>query len=82
MVDQLVEAESGSLTWQPMLVEGLTTVNNPSKPRFLVFMSGIGIKYTFLMDSAVGTTWIPTLIELEVADAETVTVPGWVPFPE
>jgi hypothetical protein len=82
IVDLMVVTEYERMTWQRMPVLGLEPIANPTKPRFVLFMSGHGARHTFLMDSAAGATWILTEgIEVKVADGETVTLDGWVPLP-
>jgi len=83
MVDLMVSTTDDQLTWQPMPVLGLEPDPKANKPRFVIFISGHGARYTFLMDIRTGDTWILTRdIELPISDDETVSLDGWVPLPE
>lgn len=57
-VYQLVKTQDGDLTWQVMLIEEQYDVPNPNRPRFVIFSSGLAVRYTFLMDSDTGQTWV------------------------
>ena len=78
-VDQLVETQDGALTWQGMLVLDLPDVSSTRTARFAIFASGIAARFTFLIDSQTGRTWVLT----SLADTEGSDPPvGWLPFPE
>lgn len=61
-VFQLTDTSGGNqdrLVWREMLVLDAPKVAIPSvKPSFQIFISGIGIRYTFLLDVTTGKTWI------------------------
>lgn len=55
---QMVRAEDKSLTWQPMKKE--ETINDTQKPdtiNYQLFSSGLGIKYTFILNTNTGLVW-------------------------
>jgi hypothetical protein len=82
-VDLMVATKDDGLTWQPMPVIGLEPIADARRPRFVVFISGHGARYTLLMDSVAGTTWLLTSgIQVDVAEGETATLDGWVPLPD
>lgn len=68
---QLVRTQEGGLTWEIMVVQGLPNVS-PTRPRFVIFTSGIAARHTFLMDCDTGQTWVLTSI------SESVVL--WKPF--
>lgn len=56
-VDQLVSDPDGDSYWQEIPFASRPNCGNASKPRFLLFLSGLAAKFTFLIDTAIGTTW-------------------------
>ncbi len=56
-VHQLVKTENDDFAWEAMLVEGHDALY-PKRPRFVIFSSGIAARFTFLMDSDTGQTWV------------------------
>ena len=81
-VDQLVRTRSDRYAWEKMPVTGLPKINNPNKPRFIIFTSGIAVRYTLLMDSKTGKTWVLTAVEVQIAEGETTTINVWEPIEE
>lgn len=81
-VHQLVETQSGGNAWEQMIVQGLPKIPTPSKPRFIVFTSGLAARHTFLMDSNTGQTWILSTTEVPIAEGKTTTINVWYPFEE
>ena len=79
-VDQLVETQDGSLTWQGMFVLGLPDVSTTRKARFTIFASGIAARFTFLIDSQTGRTWV--LNSLSDTEDGSDQLVGWIPFPQ
>lgn len=68
-VQELVESPDKQLHWQPMVVEGIESdlklgdtsglpPPNPRFGRFQIFLSGITVKDSFLIDTRTGMTWI------------------------
>ena len=73
-VAQLAEAEDGALTWQVMFGVDLPEVHSAQTARFSIFASGIAARFTFLIDSHTGQTWVLNSFSDDVA--------GWSPFVE
>lgn len=79
-VDQLVETQDGTLTWQRMLVIDLPDMSSTRKARFTIFTSGIAARFTFLIDNQTGKTWVlNSLWDTEEGSDQLV---GWIPFPQ
>ena len=76
-VYQLVKTQRGGMTWQSMLIEGSPKVSNPTRPRFVIFASGLTVRSTYLMDSDTGLTWVLTKFDL---GGESLKVTGWRPL--
>jgi hypothetical protein len=79
-VAQLVTTSSDGMAWEQMLVKGFPAIQNPNKPRFIIFTSGIAVRHTFLMDSVTGKTWIVTSVEVPKESGESDTINVWEPF--
>ena len=79
-VGQLVETQDGALTWQEMLVLGLPAISSTGKARFTIFASAIAARFTFLIDSQTGNTWV--LNALYDTEDESGQLVDWVPFPQ
>ena len=47
----------GLLYWSELDVQYLPEIEHPTKPRFILFTSGIVVRHTFLMDTETGSTW-------------------------
>jgi hypothetical protein len=61
------------VVWQDMPVDGLKPVDNPTRPRFQIFTSGITARDTFLVDTDNGATWrLTTVHDKTGAGAEIV----------
>ena len=56
-IHQLVKTPDGGNAWEPMLVQGISEISNPGRPRFVIFTSGLAARHTFLIDSDTGQTW-------------------------
>ena len=79
-VDQLVETSDGALAWQGMFVLGLPDVSSERKARFAIFASGIAARFTFLIDSQTGQTWV--LNSFSGTEDGSDGFVGWIPFKE
>ena len=76
-VSQLVATSSGRYAWDAMFVKNIPKVSNPVKPRFILFMSGIASRHTYLLDSFTGKSWALTT----TTDGKTKkTTNFWNPF--
>ena len=57
-VYQLVKTVNDDFVWEAMLLEGYYDMPEPNRPRFVIFSSGLAVRFTFLMDSDTGQTWV------------------------
>jgi len=57
-VDLLVKSETEGYSWEDMPVTGLPRTVSPTKARFQLFTSGIAVRFTFLLDTDTGKSWI------------------------
>ena len=79
-IDQLVETQDGAMTWQDMFVLDLPDLSSTHKARFMIFTSGIAARFTLLMDSQTGRTWV--LNSWSDTEDGSDQLVGWFPFPE
>lgn len=55
---QMVRAEDKSLTWQPMKKEeSIKDIQKPDIINYQLFSSGLGIKYTLILNTNTGLVW-------------------------
>ncbi len=57
-IDQIASTVNNRTVWESMEIEGLPIITNPTKPRFMIFTSGIAVRHTYLMDTDTGRTWV------------------------
>lgn len=61
IVSQLVEGENQELTWQTIGTDSKLTLDDylatGTRVNFQLFISGLGIRYVFLIHIHTGTTW-------------------------
>ena len=76
----LVKTLNGGTAWEAMLVEERPELPRPTKPRFLVFTSGLAARHTFLMDTETGKTWVLTTTTFPVAGNDPLETTSWRPF--
>jgi hypothetical protein len=81
-VAQLVKTEDVVNTWEEMTVLNLPPVKAPLHPRFQLFTSGVAAKYTFVIDTETGKTWVLATDKKKRADGTEYEVHSWVPFAE
>ena len=81
-VAQLVKTEDDDNTWEEMTVLNLPPVTAPLHPRFQLFMSGLAARYTFLIDTETGKTWVVVTGKKKRADGTEYEVNSWQPFAE
>ena len=67
--------------WQDTPVDGLKPVDNPTRPRFQIFTSGITARDTFLVDTDNGATWRVTTIHDKTAAGADIEYTAWEPVP-
>ena len=76
-VSQLVENQKGDQSWQEMKIIGLPKVKAGNHPHFQIFLSGIAVKSSYLIDVDTGRTWTFTIITDEKGQEIDVM---WMPF--
>ena len=81
-VAQLVKTEDEDNTWEEMTVRNLPPVKAPLHPKFQLFTSGVAAKYTFLIDTETGKTWVLLTGKKKRADGVEYEAHSWVPFAE
>jgi hypothetical protein len=81
-IAQLVKNATDDDTWEPMLIIGLSEIKAPTRPRFQVFTSGLAARYTFLIDTGTGKTWVVTKNTGHAKDGTEFDVSVWQPFAE
>ena len=63
-----------------MEIIDLPKIAAPSKARFQIFLSGIAARYTFLLDTTDGSTWVVVTGKRKDADGKEFEVTLWEPF--
>jgi hypothetical protein len=81
-VAQLVKAKSGEDAWEAMEVIGLPHVSSPMRARFQIFASGLAAKFTFLIDTDTGKTWVLVSSKGNNPDGTEYDINTWEPFAE
>ena len=71
-----------TLIWEEMIVWERPTVQNPSKPRFQIFLSGITTRDSYLIDTRTGETWqvVKSKVDPDGPDTDANTHTVWVPL--
>lgn len=79
-VYQLINGwDEGPDSWEQTLIEGLPRIDSPTKPRFILFTSGNGPRWTYLMDTSTGKTWSFSAREMQTHEHKTTTRYMWQP---
>jgi hypothetical protein len=60
-VSQLVGTKDGGTAWEPMPIELLPECQLDGKTRYQLFLSSLAAKYSFLMNTNSGMSWVLTL---------------------
>ena len=60
---QYVKGANDEDGWQEMIISPKPTAS--SKPKFQIYLSGIGARYSFLIDNDNGNTWVIVAIKLK-----------------
>ena len=81
-VAQLVKTKDGDNTWEDMPVIGLASIQSPTRARFELFTSGIAARYTFMIDTDTGKTWVLVSDKKTREDGTEEEVNAWQPFAE
>jgi len=76
----LVKTDEDDNTWAEMTVLNLSPVKAPLHARFQLFVSGLAAKFTFLIDTETGTTWVLVTGKRKQADGTEYEVHSWQPF--
>ncbi len=79
-VSQLVRTSDDGNAWENMPVKGLPKISIATKPKFLIFTSGLAARHTYLLDTVSGKTWTLTTATVLVEKGEPVKVTYWEPF--
>jgi hypothetical protein len=79
-IAQLVKTKDDDNTWEQMEVVGLPNVAQPSRARFQLFTSGIAARYTFLIDTDTGDSWVIVTSKRRAPDGTEYEITRWVPF--
>lgn len=58
IVSQMVSAPNGRTLWQPIPMEDKPTCTADARIRYQLFSSGLTVRYTYLMNTDNGTTWV------------------------
>lgn len=81
-VEQLVthKEEDGDevFAWEVVTVQERPVISNPTRPRFQLFLSGIGARGTLLLDTQEGSSWVYTTITHRREDRTEYTTTEWV----
>src|SRR5262245_24291734 len=56
-VSQIMSTADDNVTWEAMVVIGRPEIETTAKPRFQIFASGHGPRFTYLLDTETGNTW-------------------------
>jgi len=81
-IAQLVKTKDDDNAWEEMSIIGLPSVTAPLHPRFQLFASGLAARYTFLIDTETGRTWVLVTGKRKQADGTEYEVSSWDPFVE
>jgi hypothetical protein len=65
-----------------MRVIRLPPIASPSRPRFPLFASGLAARYTFLIDTDTGQTWVIVTGKTKRQDGSEYEEHVWRPFVE
>ena len=83
-ISRLVRSSNDDLIWEEMIVWSRPTVQNPSKPRFQIFLSGITARGSYLIDTKTGQTWqvVKSKVDPDGPDTDANTHTVWAPLRE
>ena len=81
-IAQLVKTKEDENTWEEMEVIGLPQIQAPNRARFQLFTSGLAARYTFLIDTDTGKTWVLVSVKRTRSDGTEYELSGWRPFPD
>ena len=81
-VAQLVRTADDDNSWEEMSIIGLPTISAPTRARFQLFLSGLAAKFSFLIDTDTGKTWLLVSGKRKNPDGTEYEVHYWQPFAE
>ena len=55
---QMVRDDEHGQSWKKMLIQDAPKVDKPILPRFQIFLSGMVVRCSYLLDSTTGRTWV------------------------
>jgi hypothetical protein len=55
---ELARSKDDETSWQETRVIDRPQIQNPNRPRFQLFTSGLAMRHTFLLDGDTGRTWL------------------------
>jgi hypothetical protein len=79
---QLVKTKEDDDAWHNLKVIGLPQIAAPARARFQIFASGIAAKFTFLLDTETGKTWVLTTRTYKDSDGADQEEHVWQQFVE
>lgn len=79
---QIVRTKDDDTAWEEMQVRETPKLQNPNRPRFQLFTSGIAARHTFLIDGDTGKTWLVVNSKKKGIDGSQTDESVWQPFAE
>ena len=77
---QLVKTQEDQNKWDEMRIYDRPQLQNPTRPRFQLFSSGLAARHTFLIDTDTGRTWVIVTGKKRDADGTETEYQAWEPF--
>ena len=81
-VAQLVRTTADDNAWEEMEVLGLPKITAPTRARFQIFTSGLAARFTFLIDTDTGNTWVVVTSKRRASNGTEYDVSLWQPLAE
>ncbi len=81
-ISQLVKTKDDDDSWEEITVISLPAASAPFHPRFQIFASGIAARFTFLIDTESGKTWVLVGAKRKSQDGTEYDYSYWSPFVE
>lgn len=79
---QLVRTKDDDNMWEEMTVLERPPAPTNTRARYLIFTSGLAARYTFLIDTETGKSWIVVSSKRKNQDGSEYDVSLWQPFAE
>jgi hypothetical protein len=77
---QMVKTSDDETAWQEMPVLGLVKTSTATRSHFQIFLSGIAVRHSFLIDTDTGTTWQAVVSKQKGADGSEYDQISWQPL--